>query len=93
MVAGDTLLPQRASVMSSIQFSIGIMLHVEPVAAKQLFVYQLQLDNQFFLSEYRAFHKQLFANWRTFWGYKMLFLQIINLRITKIFSKLYSVLP
>lgn len=44
-----------------IQFSIGIMLHVEPAAAKQLFVYQLQSDNQYFLSEDRAFHKQLFA--------------------------------
>lgn len=44
-----------------IQFSIGVMLHVEPAAAKQLFVYQLQSDNQYFLSEDRAFHMQLFA--------------------------------
>jgi TetR/AcrR family transcriptional regulator, fatty acid metabolism regulator protein len=42
-----------------IQVSVGSIFHLQSDAIKQLYIFQLSSDNQYFLSEDRKFHKQL----------------------------------
>lgn len=43
-----------------IQFSMGSVVNFKSDAVKQLYVYQLESDNKYFLSEDRKFYKELF---------------------------------
>jgi TetR/AcrR family fatty acid metabolism transcriptional regulator len=57
---GDLLTTAKILELIRTQFSMVSVFHIQSEGIKHLYVYQLESDNQYFFSEDRKFHTQLF---------------------------------